>query len=76
MPENRSLPILVSLSGLTEPIVTQTAGWACAFGAAAAVAVAPSAFDASAKTLLCASPLGTANTTDTVHVSAAGNPNP
>ena len=71
VPENRSLPIRVSLSGLIEPTVSQTVGWACAFGAAAAVA--PSAFDASAKTLLCDSPLGAANTTDTVHVSALGS---
>ena len=71
VPENRSLPIRVSLSGLIEPTVSQTVGWACAFGDAAPVA--PSEFDASAKTLLCDSPRGVTSTTDTVHVSAPGS---
>ena len=71
VPENRSLPIRVSLSGLLEPTVSQTDGWACAFGDAAPVA--PSEFDAAAKTLLCDSPLGVASTMDTVHVSAPGS---
>ncbi len=73
LPAGRSVNLTVTLAGLSEAAVQETTGWRCLFGndtAATAVAVVATPFDPVAKTLVCASPAGAANTTDNVFVAA------